>query len=221
MPMPALLQRTCTFPNVRSASSAARAKPSRSVTSSSIACTFAPSSSASAVSMWSRRRSATTTFMPAPRKAFVMPSPIPLAPPVTNAVLPSTSTSVAGPGGERALLARTAPVLDREPVRRHRLVGERVDDLVEDPTQLLAVIRVREDVEAVLADRAHDLLADLVRIHPGLVQPGEDAHELRVRRRHVGRELERPDQVALVDLALDETGADHRDADAVREQAPA
>ncbi len=38
--MPALLQRTCTLPKTRSASSAARAKPSRSVTSSSIAWTF-------------------------------------------------------------------------------------------------------------------------------------------------------------------------------------
>ena len=100
--MPALLQTTCTFPKMRSASSAARANPSRSVTSSSIACTFAPSSSASAVSMLSRRRSAMTTFMPAARNALVMPSPIPLAPPVTNAVLPSTSTSVVRPGGEGA-----------------------------------------------------------------------------------------------------------------------
>ena len=40
MPMPALLQRTCTLPKTRSASSAARAKASRSVTSSSIACTL-------------------------------------------------------------------------------------------------------------------------------------------------------------------------------------
>ena len=39
--MPALLQRTCTAPKVRSASSAARAKASRSVTSSSSACTLA------------------------------------------------------------------------------------------------------------------------------------------------------------------------------------
>src|SRR5207302_5855046 len=29
-----------------------------------------------------------TTFMPAPRRALAMPSPMPLAPPVTNAVLP-------------------------------------------------------------------------------------------------------------------------------------
>src|SRR5262245_7952971 len=105
--------------------------------------------------MWSGRRSAMTTFMPAARKALVMPSPIPLAPPVTNAVLPSTSTSVARPGGEGALLSRAAPVLDREPVGRHGLVGERADDLVEDPAQLIPVVRMREHVEAVVADRAH------------------------------------------------------------------
>ena len=39
MPMPALLHSTCTLPKTRSASSAARANPSRSVTSSSIAWT--------------------------------------------------------------------------------------------------------------------------------------------------------------------------------------
>ncbi len=43
------------------------------------------------VSMWSRRRSAMTTFIPAATNAVAMPSPMPLAPPVTNAVLPSTS----------------------------------------------------------------------------------------------------------------------------------
>ena len=42
-----------------------------------------------------------------------------------------------------------------------------------------------------------------------------------VGRRHIRRELRRPDHVALVDLALHEPGADHRDADPVREQAPA
>ena len=35
------------------------------------------------------------------------------------------------------------------------------------------------------------------------------------------RQLGGPDQVALVDLALDEAGADHRHADPVRQQAPA
>ena len=85
------------------------------------------SSSASAVSMWSRRRSAMTTFIPAATNAVVMPSPIPLAPPVTNAVLPSTSTSVARPGGEGLGLAGAPALLDREPVGRHRLVGERGD----------------------------------------------------------------------------------------------
>ncbi len=42
--------------------------------------------------MWSPRRSAITTFIPASTNASAMPSPIPLAPPVTNAVLPATSS---------------------------------------------------------------------------------------------------------------------------------
>jgi hypothetical protein len=82
------------------------------------------------------------------------------------------------------------------------------------------VVGVREDVEVVPPDRPQDLLADLVRVHPGLVEAREDAHELFVGGRHVRRQLLGPDQPALVDLALDEAGADHRHADPVRQQAP-
>ena len=220
--MPALLQSTWTWPKTLSASSAAREKPSRSVTSSSIACTGLPSRASRADSMWSGRRSAITTFIPAPAKAVAMPSPIPLAPPVTNAVLPATSCTVSRrPGSQGGRLPRTPAVLDREPLRRHRLVGERRDRLVEDPAQLVAVVGMGEDVEVVVPDRAEDLVADLVRVHPGLVQPGEDLHELGVCRGRVGRERGRPDLVALVDLALHQARADHGDADPVRQQAPA
>src|SRR5438270_4624228 len=49
--------------------------------------------------------SAMTTFMPAPRRALAMPSPMPLAPPVTNAVLPGRFCMVRFPlafgGGAR------------------------------------------------------------------------------------------------------------------------
>ena len=88
--MPALLQRTWTFPRTRSVSSAARANASRSVTSSWIAWT-SPSSSAIAASRWSARTSAIATRMPAATKALAIPSPTPLPPPVMKATLPSTS----------------------------------------------------------------------------------------------------------------------------------
>src|SRR5262245_32193315 len=210
MPMPALLQSTCTSP----ASSAARVNASRSVTSSSIVRT--PGSCSRAEPMWSRRISAITTSMPASTNAVAIPSPIPLAPPVTKAVLPSTSTSVARPGRERLGLPRAAALLDRKPAGRHGLVGKRGEHLVEDGAQLVAVLRVGEDVKPVLPDRVQDLAPDLVRMHAQLVQAGEDAHELRVRRSHVGRQLRGAGLIALVDLALDEAGADHRHADPMR-----
>src|SRR6476646_7509292 len=103
--MPALLQSTCTLPRTRSVSSAARAKASRSVTSSWIAWT-SPSSSAVAASRWSGRMSAIATFMPAPRNALAIPSPTPLPPPVTNATLPSTSRT-AGPYSRAGMAATT------------------------------------------------------------------------------------------------------------------
>ncbi len=176
--------------------------------------------------MLSRRTSAMTTFMPAWANAVAMPRPMPLAPPVTNAVLPSTSFTCAlpqSPGHEaRARRLCGAPaLLDCQPVGRHRLVGERSERLVEDLPQLVSMVGVGEDVEVVPPDGAQHLVADLLRVHPGLVQAGEDAHELLVGGCHVGRELPWPDQVALVDLALDEARADHRDADPVRQQAPA
>ena len=113
MPMPALLQSTCTLPKTRSASSAARARPSRSVTSSSIACTFCrrplPAKRSRAASRWSGRRSAITTFIPAATNASLMPRPIPLAPPVTNAVLPATSSTRRAQSPGQEAIARAFP----------------------------------------------------------------------------------------------------------------
>ena len=122
------------------------------------------------------RRSAITTFIPAAANASAMPRPIPLAPPVTNAVLPATSSAlpVARPGGDGRGLPRPPALLDRQPLRGHRLVGERSEGLIEDLPQLLSMVGVGEDVEVVAPDRAEDLLADLVRVHSRLVETRED-----------------------------------------------
>src|SRR5262249_24964547 len=93
------------------------------------------------------------------------------------------SRSFAGPRGQRAGLPCAPPLLALGPVGRTRLVGKTGDRLVEELAQLLAVLGVREDVEAVPPDRAQHLLADLVRVHAGLVQAGQDAHEVVVGRR--------------------------------------
>src|SRR5688572_2768305 len=47
--------------------------------------------------MWSCRRSASTTFIPASTKAPAMPRPMPLAPPVTKATFPATFFIPASP----------------------------------------------------------------------------------------------------------------------------
>ena len=90
---PALLHTTCTLPNVDSVASAARAMAARSVTSTCSGMTSALVGArlATAASNALSSMSAMATFMPAAAKERAMAKPMPLAPPVTNAVLPATS----------------------------------------------------------------------------------------------------------------------------------
>src|SRR3954451_2320765 len=87
--MPALLHNTWMRPNAAVAASAASATEVRSVTSTRNISTSAPDSSKRASAMLRSLTSPTTTFIPSDSSALVIPSPMPLAPPVTNAVLPA------------------------------------------------------------------------------------------------------------------------------------
>ncbi len=80
---------------------------------------------------------------------------------------------------------------------------------------------MREDVQVVAPYAGQHLLANLDRVHADLVDVGETAHEIRVDRRHVLRQVFRAHLVALMDRAVDEAWAQHRDADIVRRQVPA
>src|SRR6185369_4323048 len=94
---PALLQRMATFPSSRSTRSAAADQAARSVTSSSRASVVAPCfrSAAAAAATFSPRLSASATRAPARARTVAIPSPMPLAAPVTKATLPWKSSIAA------------------------------------------------------------------------------------------------------------------------------
>src|SRR5215216_7204079 len=85
--IPALLTRTSIGPRRRSTSSRKALKPARSVTSSPNPTTASPSSAA-VRSAASRSTSPIATRTPLAIRASVIARPMPLAPPVTTAVLP-------------------------------------------------------------------------------------------------------------------------------------
>ena len=99
-----------------------------------------------------------TTFIPRATKAVAMPSPMPLAPPgdERGLALDLLQRDLSRPARRRgrAAFAGAPALLDREPVGRHRLVGERGERLVEDLPQLVSMVGVGEDVEVVPPDGA-------------------------------------------------------------------
>src|SRR5690606_35489835 len=89
--MPALLNSKLTGPRSASTLSAAAANAARSIASSRTPIASRLSRLASAASIASCRMSAMATLQPSLSKLRTMPSPTPLAPPVTNAVRPAKS----------------------------------------------------------------------------------------------------------------------------------
>src|SRR5882724_722079 len=92
---PALLQSTCTAPNVSKARAASACTWASSVTSVRTASALTPSACASpaTTAIAASSTSATTTLAPSRANRSVSARPIPLAPPVTTAVRPRSSTS--------------------------------------------------------------------------------------------------------------------------------
>src|SRR6266481_8927702 len=93
---PALLQTTWTFPNAWYEAFAAHSTLTGSATSQATLRTLGPNSCRplTASARASVSTSASITFMPACAKAAPSANPIPLAPPVTNAVLPASSRMI-------------------------------------------------------------------------------------------------------------------------------
>ena len=93
LPTPALLQTTWTFPNASYAALAACSTLKGSATSQATPRMSGPTprKSSTAAANAPASISASITFMPACAKARPSANPMPLAPPVTNAVLPASS----------------------------------------------------------------------------------------------------------------------------------
>src|SRR5437762_2465238 len=91
---PALLQSTCTAPKASKARAASACICARSATSVRTARALTPSACASpaTAAMPASSRSATTTLAPSRANRWISARPIPLAPPVTTAVRPLSST---------------------------------------------------------------------------------------------------------------------------------
>src|SRR5215216_1248182 len=85
---------TCWNPALLTSTSATRSRPSRPAGSVRSAVTGVPPSSPATRSAPSPSRSTTVTLAPAAASRRAQASPIPLAAPVTRAVLPSSSTSI-------------------------------------------------------------------------------------------------------------------------------
>ena len=98
--MPALLTRTLRLPNAVTASLTAASQSAGCVTSSRTYRTLSPSRAASCRPS-SSRTSPTTTFAPSSRNRCAMAAPMPRAPPLTRATLPS-NRPIASPFRERA-----------------------------------------------------------------------------------------------------------------------
>src|SRR3569833_1839657 len=95
---PALLHSTWIFPNAASASSAAAFRFARSATLVFTKwAALLPFNVSRALARWPSFQSAITTFMPSARNARAMPKPIPFAPPVMKATLPSRSCIAGAP----------------------------------------------------------------------------------------------------------------------------
>ena len=107
---PALLQTTCTAPNASTAAAANASTADRCETSvrTPIASPPSPVTAATAASMPAWSTSETTTRIPSAAKRSTMARPIPLAPPVTTAVLPSRSFMI-GLSPRRANAATASP----------------------------------------------------------------------------------------------------------------
>ena len=100
--------------------------------------------------------SASTRLTPFRASARQMPSPIPLAAPVTNAVLPENSIGCSYP-------AFCGASLERRKALHHQLVTT---------FDRGAGVRVREHEQPARLDRAEHELRDVSRIEPGLQRLG-------------------------------------------------
>ena len=133
------------LPNSASASSAARSKAAASETSTSIARvrTLKVASSLRAISSCARSISASTMLTPLRASARQMPRPIPLAAPVTNAVLPENSITSFRPDRFRPRWLRS-------------FLGQCVETVhhqFEAPLDVGPAVGMGEDVEPARLDR--------------------------------------------------------------------
>ena len=119
--MPALLMRMSRRPNF-SAAPLTKARHAASVpTSACVKATLAPAASSSAATRWPRSpsRSQNATLAPSATKRLTVASPIPDAPPVTAATLPSSLPMFV----PFHCIAKRASTIPSYPSGGHRLVG--------------------------------------------------------------------------------------------------
>src|SRR6267378_1705906 len=162
---PALLQRTCTAPNASKARAASACTWGSSVTSVRTPSALTPSACASPATAAIPRssRSATTTLAPSRANRRINARPMPLAPPVTTAVLPRNSTAT--PGSLYIGSPRTAGPQPRDVLRltlrlqnrpEHRLQGVRIGRLAQEggePGGLGPPHRIRAGIAGQCDDR--------------------------------------------------------------------